>query len=161
MNRLPLLNLLLPLALAACGSTTTTPATTDDVAADDASGSDATAADASADVSATDAAADASGTTGDAVVDTKDVTPTAACKSDCDAQKKDCATIDLTQCYGLCDYVVPGLKSAECIAKQTAVWECEAVALFVCATDTNVVGALKDANACKAEHDARDVACPK
>ncbi len=136
MNRL-LPCLFLSLWLAGCGATNT-PAGATDATSD---GSDDSGADAGADAVA--------------------VTPTAACKSDCDTQKQDCATLDLAQCYGLCDYVVPGLATADCVAKQTAVWTCEAVTLFVCATDTNVVGALKDPNACHAEHVARDAACPK
>lgn len=140
MKHLPL-TWLLPLTLAACGSTTT-PAVTADVSAD-------SAADSSADAPA------------DAVGDAAAVTPGTACKSDCDTQKQDCATIDLAQCYGLCDYVVPGLNSADCMAKQTAAWECEATVAWVCDPTQTVVGALKDPNACQAEHAARDVACPK
>ncbi len=103
---------------------------------------------------------DATSATDGAVDIADDTTPLTACKTDCDKQKHDCATIDLQQCYGLCAYVLPGLKTG-CVVPQTAVWQCEAVALFICATDTQVVGKLADANACHAEHAARDAACAK
>ena len=155
MNRLPLLHVLLPLALAACG-TATTPATSSDDAGGDTAGTDAVS-----DVAGTDAAADAAADAVDAAADVSAVAPATACKSDCDKQKADCATILLADCYGICDYVAPGLKGADCIAKQTAAWECEATVAWVCDPAQTAVGALKDPNSCKAEHDARDAACPK
>ena len=144
-------------------------ATVDDATVDDAADAtaDSVATDALSDAAATDAAADGgadgaievkSDATVDAAVDAT-VTPSAACKLDCDKQKSDCASIDLSQCYGLCDYVVPGLKAGACTEKQTAQWLCETAVKWQCAPDQNVVGQLADPASCKAENAAKVAAC--
>ncbi len=97
----------------------------------------------------------------DAGADVAGSAAAAACKNDCVKQKADCASVDLTQCYGLCDYVAPGLAPGACTDAQVAVWHCESVALFVCATDTNVVAQLADPATCATANAAKTAACGK
>lgn len=154
MNR-RLIPLLLPFALAACGTSTAPAATTDTATADALEVADTVDV-----IVPADGVGDAVAST-DAAGDVTAVTLAAACKSDCDRQKADCPTIQLADCYGICDYVAPSFTGADCIAKQTAAWACEATVAWVCDPAQTAVGALKDPNSCKAEHDARDSACPK
>jgi hypothetical protein len=84
----------------------------------------------------------------------------AACHADCAQQLRYCASLDVKACQGLCDYVVAQLPAGTCTAAQTALWQCEATALWTCATATDIVGELVDPAACATLTAARDAACP-
>ncbi len=88
-------------------------------------------------------------------------TATAACYADCAKQKADCPSLSESKCHGLCEYVVAGLKAGACTDAQVAQWQCEAVALFVCATDTDVVAQPASVTECAAELSAKVAACGK
>ena len=59
-------------------------------------------------------------------------------------------------CFDVRDWLSSGMTDA-----QVAQWQCEAVALFVCATDTDVVAQPASVTECAAELSAKVAACGK
>lgn len=77
-----------------------------------------------------------------------------ACYASCDAQHKDCSTLSLTDCRGLCDYVLAGVDSAACLTRLMDGWECDVTQSWHCDPEQNVVAAPVDTSTCKAQRAA-------
>ena len=160
--------LCLLLASAACGTAATTAedaATTADTATVDTA--DTSAADTTVDVPLiTDTAVDTTGkdtapadtAPGDVATDTQppldvavpdvaDVSPTAVCRQVCDKMAEGCDTLNLADCYGLCEYAGASTTIA-CLPLQKNVWACELTGTYTCWPEYPMLGKLVGADAC-------------
>ena len=82
-----------------------------------------------------------------------------ACYGSCDVQSMDCPSIDLVQCYGLCDWVIESTKDTDgCLEAHTQVWGCDATIEWTCNPNTNVIAQPVD-DACLDQHNNIPVEC--
>lgn len=64
-----------------------------------------------------------------------------SCYASCDTQQQGCSSLDITGCYGLCDWMIATIEEEEeCLQLGMEAWECDTTMDWGCSFQTDIVG---------------------